>query len=74
MDRGAWWATVHGVTKVRHVLATNQQQQQVFLPGKSHGPRSLAGYSPRGCKTVGHDSVTEQQQHNVLINIQHRKR
>ena len=22
----------------------------VFLPGKSHGPRSLAGYSPLGCK------------------------
>ena len=22
MDRGAWWATVHGVPRVRHVLAT----------------------------------------------------
>ena len=22
MDRGAWWATVHGVTRVRHDLAT----------------------------------------------------
>ena len=22
----------------------------VFLPGESHGQRSLAGYSPRGCK------------------------
>ena len=22
MDRGAWWATVHGVAKVRHDLAT----------------------------------------------------
>ena len=21
-----------------------------FLPGESHGQRSLAGYSPRGCK------------------------
>ena len=26
MDRGAWWAIVHGVTKVRHNLATKQQQ------------------------------------------------
>ena len=26
MDRGAWWATVHGVTRVRHDLATEQQQ------------------------------------------------
>ena len=23
MDRGAWWATVHGVTRVRHDLETN---------------------------------------------------
>ena len=22
----------------------------VFLPGKSHGQRSLVGYSPQGCK------------------------
>ena len=27
---------------------------QVFLVGKSHGQRSLAGYSPWGCR-VGHD-------------------
>jgi len=23
MDRGAWWATVHGVTRVRHDLEIN---------------------------------------------------
>ena len=23
---------------------------RVFLPGESHGQRSLAGYGPRGCK------------------------
>ena len=28
MDRGAWCATVHGITKVRHNLATQQQQQE----------------------------------------------
>ena len=28
MDRVAWWATVRGVTKVRHYLVTKQQQQQ----------------------------------------------
>ena len=27
----------------------------VFLPGKSHGQRSLAGYSPWGSQTVGHN-------------------
>ena len=26
----------------------------VFLPGKSHGQRSLAGYSPWGCKESNH--------------------
>ena len=26
------------------------QPPPVFLPGESHGERSLAGYSPRGCK------------------------
>ena len=27
----------------------------VFLPGESHGQRILAGYSPGGCKRVGHE-------------------
>ena len=27
-----------------------QQSTPVFLPGESHGQRSLAGYSPWGCK------------------------
>ena len=26
------------------------QPTSVFLPGKSHGQRSVAGYSPLGCK------------------------
>ena len=26
------------------------QHTPIFLPGKSHGQRSLAGYSPWGCK------------------------
>ena len=33
----------------------------VFLPGKSHGMRSLAGYCPWGRKKVGHELVTKQQ-------------
>ena len=28
MVRGAWWATVHGVAKSRHDLATTQQQKK----------------------------------------------
>jgi len=27
-----------------------RQPTPVFLPGESHGQRSLAGYSPQGCK------------------------
>jgi len=26
----------------------------VFSPGKSHGQRSLEGYSPKGCRRAGH--------------------
>ena len=31
------------------------QPTLVLLPGESCGQRSLVGYSPRGCKRVGHD-------------------
>ena len=37
------------------------QPTLVFLPGKSYGQRSLAGYSPWGPKRVGHDLATKQQ-------------
>ena len=33
-----------------------RQPTPVFLPGESHGQRSLAGYSPLGCR-VGHDQI-----------------
>ena len=34
------------------------QSTPVFLPGKSHGQKSLAGYSPPGKKRVGYDLAT----------------
>ena len=34
----------------------------VFLPGESHGQRSLEGYNPWGHKRAGHDKATKQQQ------------
>ena len=37
------------------------QPTPIFLPEKSQGQRSLAGYSPRGCQGVGHNLVTKQQ-------------
>ena len=46
------------------------QPTPVFLPGESHGQRSLVGYSPWGCKTVRHNLATVQQQQNVwIINV-----
>ena len=43
------------------------QPTPVFLPGKSHGQRSLVGYSPWGGKRVGHDLATEQQQAKPVV-------
>ena len=40
------------------------QPTPVFLPGKSHGQRSLAGYSPWGCKA---SHTTEK--YSVLVRI-----
>ena len=31
MDRGAWWATVHEITRVRHDLVTKEQQQHAVV-------------------------------------------
>ena len=38
------------------------QPTPVFLPRESHGQRHLAGYSQWGCKRVGHNLATKQQQ------------
>ena len=37
------------------------QRTPVFLPGKSHGQRSLAGCSPWDRRRVGHDLAAKQQ-------------
>ena len=44
----------------RKIRRRQWQPTPVLLPGKSHGWRSLAGYSPEGHKRVGHDLATEQ--------------
>ena len=41
------------------------QSSPVFLPGRSHGQRNLAGYSPWG-RRVRHDFMTKQQQQGSL--------
>ena len=37
------------------------QPTPVLLPRKSHGQKSLAGYSPWGYRNIRHDLVTKQQ-------------
>ena len=47
-----------------------QQPTPVFLPGKSHGQRSLVGNSPQGCKKIGHDlAIKQKQQSNIQWEI-----
>ena len=55
MDRGAWWAAVHGVAKIQTRLSDflplftfmhwrrKWQPTPVFLPGESQGRGSLVG-------------------------------
>ena len=55
MDRGAWWAAVHGVTKSQtrlsdfifsfhfHALEKEMATHSVFFPGESQGWGSLVG-------------------------------
>ena len=40
-------------------LKKKWQSTPVFLPGKSHGQRSLVGYNPQGHKKVRQDLVTK---------------
>ena len=42
-------------------LEKEMETDPVFLPGESHGQRSLEGYSPWGHKRVRQDLMTEQQ-------------
>ena len=48
-------------------LEKEMQPNPVFLPGKSHGQRSLVGCSPWGHKRVRHDLSTKQQRLNYTL-------
>ena len=46
-------------------------QSTILSWEKSHGQKSLAGYSPEGPKTVGHDLVTKQNKAKKKQNKRH---
>ena len=70
MDGGAWWAVVHGVAKSQtrlsnftftfhfHAWRRKWQPISVFLPGESHGWKSLVGCSPWGGTELDMTEVT----------------
>ena len=45
----------------------NGNPLQYSLPGKSHGQRSLLGYSPWCCKRIGHNLVTKSRTKMVVL-------
>ena len=57
-----WMRSLHCdcVTGLFVVWGTKWQATPVFLPGESHGQRSLVGYRPWGCKE---SDTTEQLTH-----------
>ena len=48
-------------------LRRKWQPTPVFLPGKSHGQRSLVGYSPWGRKRVRHDLAMTTHVHTQVL-------
>ena len=49
------------------LLQKKWQPTAVFLPGKSHGQRTLAGYSPWGCKES--DTTEQLTEHNNMLGL-----
>ena len=64
MDRGAWRATVSPWTG-KISWRKKWQPTPVFLPGESHGQRSLVGYSPWGGKDFPGGSDSKASAYNV---------
>ena len=60
------WATWLSLFTFMH-WRRQWQASPVLLPGKSHGQRSLAGYSPWGCKE---SDMTEQLNNNMTHTVQ----
>ena len=52
MDRGAWQATVDGITRVRHHLATKEQQQQTHAYNEEVTGGFLTGFVKKLCDSL----------------------
>ena len=52
-----WVGSLGGENPLEEEMAT-LEKEMVFLAGKSHGQRSLAGYSPRGHKELDRTEAT----------------
>ena len=57
MDRGAWWATVHSVSRVRHDLVTKPPPPS--LSGTMRGTPSRASEWVGSCLTFGNELSEE---------------
>ena len=67
MDRGAWWAVVHGVARSRtllsdftftfcfHALEKEMETHSSVLPWRAPGMAELGGLLSLGSHRVGHD-------------------
>ena len=59
---------------IREILWRRKwQPTPVFTPGKSHGQRSLAGYSPWRCKRIRHNLVTKTTTTTITTNLAKRR-
>ena len=57
-----WWLSgKESASQCRRKEPLEKEPAPIFLPGKSHGQRSLVGYSPQGRKRIRHDLATKQQ-------------
>ena len=83
LDRGAWWATVHGVTRVRYDLATKPPMPGQQTPPKSqcHNPvkvyvlfikvHSMSGHLFSAAVLLTHSSAAQEASHLKALQPQH---
>ena len=63
MDRGAWWATVHGVVRVGHDLATKPSNHQWLIRTSlvAHLVKSLLAMQETWVQSLGQEDPLEKE-------------